>query len=359
MIEPQRIYAWWIEELSKTLTPRRKATRAWKTLLTSTSGGLEIQRMEGSASVPVGFLPAGADADESAALAAKVSKSAETQSKDVLLRLSTADVVERLIQIPKAAGDVIDPVVRNQLERILPWPEDEMRFGYRVVGPNAKAPAQLDVCIVATSRKILDSIIATSRSLGLEPARVEFAPASQPDMPIELMSMEADPSKRTADILQAALVALFIGCVAIGGFGLYTVFDRQSQRNDLVDRIAMVSARVEANRRLNVRNAELRQQHKHLIGQKSDNPAVMMLIERLSQALPDSTYLTELELHGREARLLGKSDNPTALISVLEDTDEFEDVKFSAPTVHDENQSTETFSIVAKVNGGATLEQHR
>ncbi len=49
--------------------------------------------------------------------------------------------------------------------------------------------------------------------------------------------------------------------------------------------------------------------------------------------------------------------NPTALITVLEGTAEFEDVHFSAPTTRDEGESAETFSIVAKVHGGLNLEK--
>ena len=359
MVDARRIYDWWLDELSKTLTPQWEGARRWKTLISSADGGIEIHRLDGDARTPLGHLPAAADAAQSEALAEKIAKSAETNTKDVLLRLSDGDVVERIIQIPKAASDVVDPVVRNQLERIVPWRENDTRFGYRIVGPNAKSPSQLDVRIVATSRKILDDVLAKSRAIGLEPSSVEFAPSSDAGHPIQLTSTQTDPRKKTKDVVQAALAALFVGCLAIAAVGLYMLFDRYSQRDDLLQRISVVRARVEANRKLNLRNAQLRQQHSLLMAQKAKDPAVMMLIERLSQALPDDTYLTELELHGPEARLLGKSDNPTALISVLEETAEFKDVRFAAPTVREENENAETFSIIATVNGVTRQETHQ
>lgn len=350
-INVRHIYDWWIGDLSRTLTPRRVAARSWKTLLLSTPIGLEIHTKGSASAAHLGTLPNGASGVQVAELKTAVAKSAETNPNDVLLRLSDADVVERIIQVPKAASDVIDPIVRNQLERIVPWPEGETHFGYRVIGPNANAASQLDVRIVATSRKILDTMLTSARSLGLDPSAAEFAPSSHEDAPVELMSRAPDPTKKTADVLQAGLVALAVGCAAIGAFGLYSVWDRQSQRDDLADSIAMVSARVEVNRGLYARNAELKQQHMRLIGQKTDNPAVMLLIERLSTALPDSAYLTELGIHGRDARIMGKSDNSTALITALEDAAEFEDVHFSAPTTREEGESAETFAIIAKVHG--------
>jgi general secretion pathway protein L len=357
MIEPvteskaRRLYTWWIGELSKALTPRRAGTRPWRILLLSTSSGLGVHAKTAAGSSLLGTLAAGANAFQTAGLQKAIAKSAETNSKDVVLRLSDTEVVERTIQVPKAASDVIDPIVHNQLERIVPWPEAETRYGYRIVGPNAKAPAQLDVRIIATSRGILDGALAKARSLGLEPIAVDFAPPSTPDDTVELMSLAPDPTKRTAELLQLGLAAALIVSVAISAFGFFDVWQRQAQRDDVAEKVAMVRSRVERNARLNIQNNELKKQHRRLIGQKADEPAIMMLIERLSGTLPDSAYLTELEIHGRDTRIVGRSDNSTALINVLEETKEFEDVRFAAPTTREEGESAETFSIVAKVHG--------
>ncbi len=124
-IDLRRIYAWWIGELSKTLTPRRMARRTWKTILQATPNGLEVHVRSGAATAHLGTLPSGASAGQVADLKRSIAKSADTNSKDVLLRLSEGDVVERVIKVPKAASDVVDPIVRNQLERIIPWPEGE------------------------------------------------------------------------------------------------------------------------------------------------------------------------------------------------------------------------------------------
>lgn len=363
MIEPvveskaRRLYGWWLGELSKALTPRRVGTRPWRILLLSTSNGLEVHTKNGAGHSHFGTLAAGASAAQAVDLKKAIAKSAEGDSKDVLLRLSDNEVVERTIQVPKAASDVIDPIVHNQLERIVPWPEAETRYGYRIVGANAKAPEQLDVRIVATSRAILDGALTIARSLGLQPIAVEFAPPSDPDATVELMSLAPDPTKRTAEVLQLALVTALIGSMAISAFGFYAVWERQAQRDDLAGKVALIRSRVENNARLNIQNNELKKQHRRLILQKSDEPAVMVLIERLSGALPDSAYLTELEIHGRDTRIVGKSDNSTALINVLEETKEFEDVRFAAPTTREEGETAETFSIIAKVHGAPDVEK--
>jgi general secretion pathway protein L len=73
--------------------------------------------------------------------------------------------------------------------------------------------------------------------------------------------------------------------------------------------------------------------------------------------LPDTAYLDEFEIHEKEARLVGKSADPTSLIETLESTPEFEDVRFSAPTTREDGQKLGTFSIVGRVQEEAHAEK--
>lgn len=351
-----RIYSQWLHRLAGALTPRRSGTRLWRTLLLSTPEGLEIHVKTGGLSKRVGTLAAGATANEAAELRSRVPAEAASQSRHVLLRLSPGDVVERTIQIPQAASDVIEPVLRNQLERMVPWPQDETRYGYRIAGPNDAATDQLDVHVVATTRSKLEAMQQRARGLGLSPHAIDFA--AEPDAPhaIELMALEPDPVKKTANTLHAALTLSLAASAAIGSLGLYLAWDRQRESDDLEAKIVIAKSRMEDARRLNAANQHLRQQRERLVRRKLDEPAVIVLIEALSRALPDSAYLTEIEIHGRETRIVGKSDDPTALITKLEDSAQFQDVRFSAPTTREEGETTGTFSIVGQAEGGSQLE---
>ncbi len=146
-------------------------------------------------------------------------------------------------------------------------------------------------------------------------------------------------------------------CLLIGGFGLYLMWNRQVESDELEARIATARASVAEVKRLNEENSELRQQRERLVRRKRDEPAVMVLIEAMSRALPDSAYLTEIEIHGRDTRIAGKSNDPTALITMLESTPQFEDVHFSAPTTREEGETAGTFSIISRAQGGPNLER--
>lgn len=351
----RRVYSRWLHEVSGALRPQRDRTRAWRTLLRHTPEGLEISTRAGGLSNYVGMLKSDAASDQIAALRRLVSRKASRNSKQVLLRLSPGDVVERTIQIPEAASDVIKPVLQNQMERIVPWSQDETRYGYRIVGPNATSPDQLDIHVVATTRSILESALRRADSVGLVPYAIDFAPESEETSAIELMSLEADPVEKTAQALHASFALILAFSAAISSFGLYHMWDRQVQRDDLEAKISTAKSRVEKVKRLNEENTQLRQQRERLVRRKMEEPPMMVLIEALSRALPDTAYLTELEIHGRDAHIVGKSDDPTALVTKLEDTAQFEDVRFSAPTTRKVGETSGTFSIISRAQGGPRL----
>jgi general secretion pathway protein L len=168
--------------------------------------------------------------------------------------------------------------------------------------------------------------------------------------------LAADPVKKTARILQDSIASVAAIGVLVGVIGIYLMWTRQVESTELEARIATARATVDEVKRLNEENAQLREQRERLVRRKNDEPAVMALVESLSRALPDNAYLTEIEIHGRDTRIAGKSEDPTSLITVLEATPQFEGVRFSAPTTREEGETTGTFSIIGRAQGGPTLE---
>jgi general secretion pathway protein L len=353
-----QFYAWWLNELARALAPRRPGVRTWRTMARKTAEGLEILVRSGDRITPLGTLSPNAGQAQISELKTLVAKKASLQSDQILLRLSPSDVVERTIQIPKAARDVIEPVLQNQMERIVPWPPDDTRYGYSVVGESASSPDQLDIQIIATTRKVLDGARERVEGIGLKPRAADYAPTASADADsIELQSFAPDPVAQVARTLQSGLAIAAAACVLAGGFGLYLMWNRQSEADDLAAHIASARSSVAAVKRLNAESSELRRQRERLVRRKGDEPAVMILIEAMSRALPDTAYIYELEIEGGDARIVGRSDDPTALITLLEATPQFEDVHFAAPTTRETGETAGTFSIIGRARGGPTLEK--
>ncbi|MGI9383456.1 MAG: PilN domain-containing protein, partial [Methyloligellaceae bacterium] len=77
-----------------------------------------------------------------------------------------------------------------------------------------------------------------------------------------------------------------------------------------------------------------------------------VVLEALSKALPDHSYLKKLEVRGQEVKLSGISTDAAALITRLEASPRFAKVSFSAPTTRQPGSDRETFAIVARLEKG-------
>lgn len=351
----KRFYGWWIRALGLALTPRRAEMRSWQVLLRRGPAGLAISARDGVGTKFLGLIETDAPPARIAAMRAEIRRGAGPQSRRVLLRLSADDVLERTIQIPRRALDVIGPVLRNQMERIVPWPEPETRYAYRLKGPSLLLPDQFDIQIAATRQSVLDQALAGAHRLGLAPYAIDYAADSDPDAGMVLLPLEADPAERMAARLQTLLAVLLGASLLVGGTGLWLLWGRYTESAAIQAQLAAVAAQLDEVKRLNQDSAELREQREQLVSRKREEPAAIVLIEALSRALPDNAYLTELDINGRETRIVGKSGNPTALITLLEATPQFEAVSFAAPTVREKNEVVETFAIVATGKGGQPL----
>lgn len=344
-------YSRWISDLSRLLVSNRSLDDQWSILLERGDGALTVSARDKNVLTELGTLPHTAHQDEADVLRAKIaSADGKTAGGNAMLRLSDTCAVERTIQIPKAARDVMAPVIHNQIDRIAPWSEENTLYGFQIRGDSERSSDMLDVHVVATSREILSDAYADAQRLGIEPSVVDYKSSSSGE-PIVLVSSDPDRLKRAEGRVRSALSLGFAASIAAATAGSYLAIDQHLRNEELATTLEASKQRIAALGNLGSQNLQLRQQRDRLVQRKASRPAAVALMDVVSRTLPDSAYLKEFELSGGETRLVGKSADPTALITPLEDTVEFEEIRFSAPTTREQGETLATFSIVGQLSG--------
>ncbi|WP_158284886.1 PilN domain-containing protein [Hoeflea marina] len=82
---------------------------------------------------------------------------------------------------------------------------------------------------------------------------------------------------------------------------------------------------------------------------RNSNPAIVSVWEQLTQVIPDSAYLTDLEVSQSDVRLTGFADSAAELLPALEAAPMFENVEFTAPVVNVPGRDREHFSMMLRV----------
>ncbi|MCO5159980.1 MAG: PilN domain-containing protein [Mesorhizobium sp.] len=86
--------------------------------------------------------------------------------------------------------------------------------------------------------------------------------------------------------------------------------------------------------------------------EKKGTVPVVRIVEEMSRAIPDHTWLTEISVSGDMVRFAGFSASAASLIPLLESSPLFSAPTFLEPVVRVVNQEGERFSIAMKVENG-------
>jgi len=82
---------------------------------------------------------------------------------------------------------------------------------------------------------------------------------------------------------------------------------------------------------------------------KYATPASVIVLDALSQVLPDNTYVTELHLAGNKLQIAGITRDAPGLIPLIEQSQHFTRATFYAPTTRSPSDPGERFHIEARI----------
>ena len=342
-----RVFSWWTAELANLVSAPLSKQRSWRVLLLKTSEGLDVFIRDAKGVKKIGALTPDTPFDQ-IQLLQKACQRHQSGPASIILRLSSKTALQKNLTFPKATQDVIEPVLHNQMERIAPWPQAETRFGYEILDDGEATSDQLNVRVIITSQTILDEALDQAKQIGLVPGGIDFGEDAQAPSGIRLVTMEDKGRRKTQNIIGFMLGALLVLSLVICGWGISAVMTGQETLSALDKQIAEMRHRAGQVRKLEAENAELRRRRLRLIKRKQEEISTVVALEMLSRALPDTAWLTGFGINKSDVQLSGLADNAAALITNLENTPFFNNVRFSASTTRRSSDKKEIFSIKAQ-----------
>jgi len=273
------------------------------------------------------------------------------QQIEALLRGSHADLalkasrfMFRPLELPQRASEFLAGVVRAQIDRLTPWNANEAAFGFSE--PQAAAPDRIVVTVAATARALVQPIIDALAGAGAQSVAVTTA---APDATIRVFDHSAHGRidiVRLRQVLVAVLLA--VGLLAGASLSAATVYGYQlgNEQDALTQRIAARRAAIRAGRE---GGTQATTPLRALEQRKLVTPSSVIVLDVLSQIIPDHTYVTELRIEGDKVRLIGVTRDAPSLIRLIEQSPHFTHATFFAPTTHAPTDPGERFHIEAQI----------
>src|SRR4051812_19737109 len=257
----------------------------------------------------------------------------------------------RPLELPARAADFLDGIVRAQIDRLTPWSASEAVFGCSA--PVQSGAESITTVIAATTRKVATGYVeAVSR---FHPAAVAVCTevAERNAGRVKVFEQKAR-GHLDANRLSRALFAglgLSAACALLAVVAAVYMAEHLGAQEDEV-------ARQISQRRAAIRSASGggdRSPVAVLERRKYETPSSVIVLEALSQVLPDHTYVTELHLAGNKLQIVGITRDAPSLIPLIEQSQHFTRATFYAPTTRSSSDPGERFHIEARVEPKNTV----
>jgi general secretion pathway protein L len=271
---------------------------------------------------------------------------AALRSSNIELRLNPDQVLLRPVEFPRQAADFLDGMIRAQIDRLTPWSAQEAVFGWSE--PKLAAGDRIHVTLAATSRRTIEPPVTLAQHLG---ARAVTGMVELPlddgqlarikvfDLPIQRLAGPAIDIPRALrfGMLGAGMIAAVSLAVAI-----YLTSALDQERQQLQSQIAARRAALRLSQ-----NGAAGSAQAVLVQRKQTIPATVMVLDSISKVLPDGTYVTELRVDGDKVQIIGVTQEAPPLIRLIEQSPQFTQATFFAPTTRSPNEAGERFHIEA------------
>jgi general secretion pathway protein L len=272
---------------------------------------------------------------------------------ETMLRGSRAEMILRAnrflfrpLELPKRAVEFLDGIVRAQIDRLTPWTAGEAVFSWT---PPKDAPNdRIELTVAATARALVAPYVQAIADLGAASVVVLTVPAdADPHLaPIKVFEHRAR-GVFEIDRIRRVLVVLFmmsgLAAAISMGYSAFALDSLDAEQQALSRKISARRAALRTGPEFALSAQRMLERRKH------STPSNVIVLEALSQILPDHTFVTELRVEGDKLQIVGVTRDAAALIALIEQSPHFTRATFYAPTTRAPGEQGERFHVEAHV----------
>ncbi len=278
-------------------------------------------------------------------------RNAELQKSRLILRLNSQQAIKKILYLPVAVKENLKQVVEFEMDRYTPFNSDQVYFALKPQGKEENG--QIKVLLVLTPREVLDAIYLQLNSAEIYPDVIDYEDAANDfaeDFQIYNLLPEWERPVKNRIVQTFTWLLSFVVL-----FLMFTVLAFPIWREEkVVDSLRQQIKRLEKDT-IFVQTQQLEidrivDETEQLNQVKTSRPALVELIDILSELINDDTSLTHLKYQQGRLQIQGQSPTSEVMIGVLEASPLFSNVRFISPLTQDRRTGLERFQISLDVN---------
>lgn len=262
--------------------------------------------------------------------------------------LPSTQVLRRALSLPAAAAGRLRDVAGFEIDRQTPFPAEAVEFDARL-GDASHGANSITAELVVVPRGALTAVRQALGEVATELAGVEVMEESGALLGVNLLAPEAR-AQTASPLWRWHLALVSIAGVALVLAGHRLVLNRQAA-------VAAFAAQVEQQATQARMVAAQRQQLDELIEgaaffarKRAAQPAVVEVLDELSQRVPTDTYLERLSIQDNHLQLMGLSPQAPALVAKLDGATHWHTPALSGPLQRDVRLPLDHFTVNAELS---------
>ncbi|HHC74283.1 MAG TPA: hypothetical protein ENK78_04345 [Thiothrix sp.] len=261
------------------------------------------------------------------------------------LQLASCHVLSLEKSFPESIKENIVQSVGYQIDRITPFSADKVYYTAIPIEHNKKNKMIVAEILVSPKRYV-DALLNRLHNTGIEPAQVQKISVQDSDERANLAPLTRQKGLENIKISKLPLYLLIFSLTA----ALIAPIAYKQRRVDQLDH-AINDLRKDSAAQLAIRDKLFAAEEalSFLQEKRQSSPIALDVLEKISQKMPQDTWLESFELNGQTLEIRGESDQALTLIDILENAPEFSKVSFISPVALNKKTKKDKFHIKATV----------
>ena len=260
--------------------------------------------------------------------------------------LPAEQVLRRRVDLPIMPEHQLLSALELQVDRLTPFKPETVRLAVKVIARDA-VDGKLTADCAFTPRAPVDALEERLSRIGFKASRVDVAGDDGEPAGFDLRVHEAVVQGPRPFVMRAALTLGAIVCWYLAGV-LWDVA-RQQELEAWQSRINDLRPAANATMALRQRLEGLTEPFE--IARKHQPAALLAPLKEMTHVIPDTARLTEFESSGTSVGIAGLAADASSLITALEKSPQFKDVKFRSQVMRRPESNKERFEISLTLEG--------
>lgn len=340
MRDLQRYWTWWVGQVSDAL-PKLSSVRKRAAISAIPRGeGLQLRARDEPTNV-LGELGPDMSEGHRHALLQRIDTDIGGNRRVVLVIPNNAGL-QREAELPLAAEAHLAAVSANELERWTPWRPDQAVFSVKIV-ERSEAEGRILIELTAVPRFVFSRPAELLKENGL--ALIGLL-RERTDGSAQFIEVEPE-SRSSSNLLRRARAAAIVAACGIvllvAGAFTYKLVTIDGLERRLVE----IGGEVEEAQKLAEAARKLTYQVRYADEVKRGRASPIMVLNDLSELLPEDSWLEAMSMEGDKLTLQGRARDALSLLPLLNSSGRFRDVKFESEVIREPEAGFDTFNISA------------